>query len=139
VPESATRNGGILASYRYVFKGNYGAEVTYGYGLNAQKYGLTTGLEGVSTRSSEISAAFVRRFVFKRWSPFLLAGASALVFDPNNVPAANTQTRVAFLYGGGTDFDLGRRIYMRAEYRCFVYTLPHVQPARTGWNKPALT
>ena len=35
----------------------------------------------------------------KRFAPFILAGAGALVFDPKNFTGASTQTQ-AFLYGG---------------------------------------
>ena len=124
VPQSATTNGGILAGYRFFFKGNNGVELNYGYSRSTQSYGLATGPEGVKTRSDEASVALVRRFLFKRWSPFVLAGVSGLVFDPNNVTGASTQVRIAFLYGGGADFNLSRRIFMRAEYRGFVYSSP---------------
>jgi opacity protein-like surface antigen len=60
----------------------------------------------------------------KRWSPFVLAGAGALIFDPTNVVGANTQTRAAFLYGGGADFNLTSHLFVRAEYRGLVYNSP---------------
>lgn len=42
----------------------------------------------------------------KRWSPLVLAGAGALVFDPKDFAAANTQTRAGFFYGGGADINV---------------------------------
>ena len=36
----------------------------------------------------------------KRFAPFVLAGAGALVFDPKNYTGASAQTQAAFLYGG---------------------------------------
>jgi hypothetical protein len=42
----------------------------------------------------------------KRWSPFVLGGAGTLIFDPKNFAAASTQTRAAFVYGGGAYINL---------------------------------
>ena len=36
----------------------------------------------------------------KRFAPFVLAGAGALVFDPKNFTGASAQTQATFLYGG---------------------------------------
>jgi opacity protein-like surface antigen len=122
VTQDATNNGGILAGYRLFFKGNNGVEFSYGYGFDStQNFGLAGGAEGVTFRTHEVSAAYVRRFVFRRWSPFVLAGASGLFFDPNNVTRASTQGRAGFLYGGGADFNINPRIFVRTEYRGFVY------------------
>jgi hypothetical protein len=52
----------------------------------------------------------------KRWSPFVLAGEGALVFDPKNFAAANAQAHPAFVYGGGGGRQ-GDRLLIRAEYR----------------------
>src|SRR5207248_11555225 len=73
----------------------------------------------------------------KRWSPFALAGVGALTFDPRDtavsftgsqvplVPnAATAQTRAAFVYGAGADFNLTPHVYLRAEYRGFVFNSP---------------
>jgi len=61
----------------------------------------------------------------RRVTPFVLAGAGALVFDPNNVPSANTQARAAFLYGGGADINITNRVFFRAGYRGLVYNSPN--------------
>jgi opacity protein-like surface antigen len=46
------------------------------------------------------------------------------VFDPKDFSGANSQARAAFVYGGGADFNLSRRIFVRAEYRGLVYNSP---------------
>jgi outer membrane immunogenic protein len=124
VNQDATNSGGVLASYRYFFSQRQGVEANYGYALNTQTYGLATGPLGVKTNSHEISADYILRFPQKRWSPFVLAGVGALVFDPQNFSGASSQGRAAFVYGGGADFNLTKRVYMRAEYRGFVYDSP---------------
>jgi len=118
---SATNSGGVLGSYRFFFSTHHGVEANYGYSRNTQNY---TSMGGVKTNSHEISGAYVFRMPFHKVTPFALAGVGALVFDPRDFAGASTQTRPAFLYGAGADFNLTSRIFLRAEYRGFVYNSP---------------
>lgn len=120
----ATNSGGVLASYRFFFSQHSGVEANYGYSLNTQKY-LGSGFTGdVHTHSHEISGAYVFRMPMHKITPFALAGAGALVFAPKDFTGASTQTRAAFVYGGGADISLTSHIFVRAEYRGFVYNSP---------------
>ena len=58
------------------------------------------------------------------FTPFVEAGAAALIFDPKDAAGIDTQTRAGFVYGGGADFDFTRHVFLRAEYRGFVYDSP---------------
>jgi opacity protein-like surface antigen len=78
----------------------------------------------VESYNHEISAAYVFRMQGRRFTPFLLAGAGGLIFDPKNFAGASSQARAALVYGGGADFNLSRRVFLRAEYRGFVYDSP---------------
>jgi outer membrane immunogenic protein len=124
VDQSATNSGGVLASYRYFFNVHSGVEANYGYALNTQNFLSASGPLGVKTNSHEVSGAYVFRIPLRRFRPFVLAGAGALIFDPRDFPGAGSQTRAAFLYGGGADFNISRHVFMRAEYRGFVYNSP---------------
>jgi opacity protein-like surface antigen len=124
VQQSSSINYGFLASYRYFFNSHSGAEVSYGYSRNTQTYGLAGESVGVKNNSDEVLAAYVFRFHAKHWTPFLLAGAGGLIFDPRTVPGASTQARLGFLYGGGADFNLKKRIFLRTEYRGVFYNSP---------------
>ncbi|HEY3837231.1 MAG TPA: outer membrane beta-barrel protein [Bryobacteraceae bacterium] len=126
IPQDSTNSGGVLATYRYFFDQHNGVEVNYGYERNTQSYGLVSGPLGVGTNNHEVSVDYVLRFQQRRWTPFVLAGAGALVFDPRDVAQTGltTQTRAAFVYGGGADFHLTNRLFLRAEYRGFVYNSP---------------
>ena len=53
-----------------------------------------------------------------------VAGVGGLVFAPTDAPGASTQARAAFVYGGGGDFNVTGRIFVRAEYRGLVYNSP---------------
>jgi outer membrane immunogenic protein len=120
VDQGATDSAGVLATYRYYFSRHHGVEANYSWTSNTETY---TGF-GMDTTSHEISAAYVFRMPMKRWSPFVTAGAGALVFDPKNFAGANTQTRAAFVYGAGTDINLTDHLFVRGEYRGFIYNSP---------------
>jgi outer membrane immunogenic protein len=124
VQQDATNSGGVLANYRFFFSKSHGVEVNYGYSLNTQNYTSPGGTFGVKANQHEVTAAYVYRHAFKRFTPFGEAGVGALVFDPTDAPAANTQTRAAFVYGGGADFNIAHHVFMRAQYRGFVYNSP---------------
>lgn len=124
IENQATDSGGVLASYRYFFSRHHGVEANYGYALNTQNYISGTGVSGVQTNSHEVSAAYVFRVPLRNFTPFALAGAGALVFDPSDFVGASSQTRAAFVYGAGADINLSRRLFVRAEYRGFVYNSP---------------
>jgi opacity protein-like surface antigen len=121
---SATNSGGVLGSYRRFFNAHSGVEVNYGYALNTQGYLSSANAVGVRTYSHEVSGAYVFRLPLAHFTPFVLAGAGALVFDPTDFAGAESQTRAAFVYGGGADFNLSRHVFVRAEYRGFVYNSP---------------
>lgn len=120
VDQGATDSAGVLATYRYYFSRHHGVEANYSWTSSTQVY---TGF-GMDTNSHEISAAYVFRMPMKRWSPFVLAGAGALIFDPQNVAGATTQARAAFVYGGGADLNLIDHLFVRGQYRGFVYNSP---------------
>ena len=124
VQNSATNSGGVLGSYRRFFDVHNGVEVNYGYALDTQNFVSSSGALGVKNYSHEVSAAYVFRLPLKRFAPFVIAGAGALVFDPKDFQGADSQTRAAFVYGGGADFKISQHVFMRAEYRGFVYNSP---------------
>jgi outer membrane immunogenic protein len=124
IDNSATNSGGVLASYRFFFSKHQGVEANYGYSRNTENYTSPAGVAGVSTNSHEISGAYVFRMPFRKFTPFALAGVGAMIFDPRDLAGASSQTRAAFLYGAGADIDLSHHLFLRAEYRGFVYNSP---------------
>jgi outer membrane immunogenic protein len=124
IPQSATNSGGVLANYRFFFTNSNGVEVNYGYSLNTQTFGLPSGPFGVKADQHETTAAYVYRHRLASFTPFVEAGVGALIFDPRDIAGASTQARAAFVYGGGADFNITSRLFLRAEYRGFVYNSP---------------
>lgn len=105
VLQSSSTNYGLLAGYRFFFDKHSGVELTYGFSRSSQNYNLSSGSLGVQNDSDEVLAAYVFRFPMKRWSPFVLGGAGALVFDPSIAAGGSTQARLGYVYGGGADFN----------------------------------
>jgi len=124
IDNTATNSGGVLASYRFFFSKHHGVEANYGYARNTQSFTSSAGALGVKTDSHEVSGAYVFRMPLGKLSPFALAGVGALVFDPHDFTGASTQTRAAFVYGGGADWNFSHHLFLRAEYRGFVYNSP---------------
>ncbi len=125
---SATKSGGFLLGYSYQFNRWAGVEGNYGYTRNTQNYiGLTR--SSLEADFHEITGAFVAHFPLNvsKVRPYALAGTGALVFDPTDkfvVTGTGRQTKAAFLYGGGVDFDVAHNFGVRAEYRGLVYKVP---------------
>lgn len=124
IRQSATDSGGVLASYRFLFSEHHGVELNYGYSLNTQTLGFASGPLGVKSNQHEVSAAYVYRHPLGRVTPFVESGIGALVFAPKDAPEISTQTRAAFVYGGGADFSITKRLFLRAQYRGLVYNSP---------------
>ena len=128
VKQDATNTGGVLATYRFWLDRHSGLEGNYAWTQNTEMYNQF----GVNNNSHEASAAYVFRMPMKRWSPFVLAGAGALVFDPKNFAGASSQTRAAAVYGGGADINLSNHVYLRGEYRGLIYKSPTYDLAGLG-------
>jgi outer membrane immunogenic protein len=131
VLQKATQTGGVLAGYRYHLNRWVAAEANYGYFRNTQLYFTTTGPSRIQANVHEITGALVitPKLSIEKLHPFALAGGGGLVFDPTgnhggSFPGATSETKGAFLYGGGADYDLIKRIALRLEYRGFVYKSP---------------
>src|SRR5215510_15103089 len=116
----ATKSGGLLLGYSYQFSRWFGSEANYGYTRNTQNF-ITLG-----GPSSLQLVAHIPMNV-RNFRPYLLGGGGALVFDPTDkfiVTGADQQTRGAFVYGGGANFDITSSFGVRAEYRGLVYKVP---------------
>jgi opacity protein-like surface antigen len=131
INQHATDTGGFLVSYRYHFNRWLGADASYGYARNTQQNVTSAGPLGVQANVHQATGALVLAVPHQifRLNPYVLAGGGALIFDPTgnsggSVAGASTQTKPAFLYGGGADYELSKHFILRAEYRGYVYGRP---------------
>ncbi|MEI9812706.1 MAG: porin family protein [Acidobacteriota bacterium] len=123
-----TKSAGVLASYRYFFHKNHGVELNYGYtrnSLRAQLGGVTASQQA---NSHELTAAYVLRFPMRRVTPFALAGAGALLFDPT-LGASSVSAQPAFVYGAGADLHVTNKFFVRAQYRGQIHRTSALGPA----------
>jgi opacity protein-like surface antigen len=138
IPTSATVGGGFLAGYRYNVSPLFAVEGDYALMRNTQNFLNVLNIgSGVQTNVQELTGAAVLTPGSRhRVRPYLLAGGGALFFHPtnsaintllgigNSVGVSVNETRPAFLYGGGVDFDLTRYMALRAEYRGLLFKAP---------------
>ena len=125
IQNEPTNSGGFMAGYRFNNNKWFAAEGDYDFSSNSQKYVTPTGnfrsqvyVHGVT------GAGVVKLPAFGNVKPFVLAGGGALVFDPRNTTLIERQARGAFVYGGGADLQIAKRLKARAQYRGFVYKTP---------------
>ena len=145
VTQNPSDSIGGLATYRFKINKLSSVEANFGLTRNTQYYATRSVLTGeptffsIQTNVSEATADYV----FTPWksgrvSPFLLAGAGALIFNPTGntfgTSASDTEIKGAFSYGGGVDYRLRRNIALRLQYRGLVYKAPdfYVSGLSTG-------
>jgi opacity protein-like surface antigen len=126
---SASKSGGFLVGYSYQFNSWAGVEGNYGYTRNTQNYFGTIGATAIQSDFHEITGSFVAHVPthLAKVRPYALGGVGALVFDPTNkyvVNGAGQQTKAAFVYGGGVNWDLARSFGIRTEYRGLLFKVP---------------
>jgi opacity protein-like surface antigen len=139
IPHDATKSGGFLIGYRYHLNAWLAVQGDYGYTRDTQKYfdpffGETDIQANVHQLTGE---AVITAPSSSRVRPYGLAGIGAVFFRPTNSllnsfvgvgnNTGNNQTKPAFVYGGGVDFDITRYMAFRAEYRGLVFKIPDFQ------------
>ena len=131
IRQHTTDSGGLLTSYRFHFNRWLAADGSYGYTRNTLQNFTSTGAFNIQANMHQTTGALVVTSprTFFGFSPYALAGAGALTFDPIGNPGgfvsgADRQTKAAFVYGGGADINLSRRLALRVEYRGLVYKRP---------------
>ena len=130
IRQRATDTGGFLVGYRYRFNRWLSAEANYGFDRNTQQFSVPAGFASIRSDVHQTTGSLLVNVPHParlRIDPYVLAGAGALTFNPggnNLIAGADTQTRSAFVYGGGADFPLAPHFSLRAEYRGLVYKTP---------------
>jgi opacity protein-like surface antigen len=132
--------GGLL-SYRFMLTPSNALEANYGITYqNSIGFYVNPNHYKVLTRTQEISAAFVRSFVFKNFNPFVEAGPSALIFLPirnsgTTIVDAKQQTTVGAMYGAGFAYEISPSFDIRMEYRGLVTKVPNFGLSQLSANR----
>ena len=122
---------GALVSYRFMLTPTSAIEANYGISYQNTFHYIVSSTNNykILTRTQEISAAYVRSFVFKKFNPFVEGGPGALIFLPirnsgTTLIDAKQQTGVGGMYGAGFAYEISPSFDLRAEYRGFVTKVP---------------
>jgi outer membrane immunogenic protein len=121
---------GALASYRFMLTPSSALEANYGITYqNSILYYASPNHFKVTTRTQEMSAAYVRQFNYRKFNPFLEAGPTGIIFLPVRNSGTTTldakqQTQVGAMYGGGIAYEISPSFDIRAEYRGLVTKVP---------------
>lgn len=123
---------GGLASYRFMLTPNSALELNYGITYQNQLHYLVGNTINplILTRTQELSGAYVRSFVFKKFNPFVEGGPAALIFLPirnshTTLQDAKQQTEIAGMFGAGIAYEISPSFDIRAEYRGLVAPVPN--------------
>lgn len=142
VQVSANRAFGALASYRFMLTPSSALEVNYSITYaNSLHYVISnTNHYDVNTRTQEVSAAYVRSFVFKNFNPFVEAGPGAFVFLPIRNSGTTSldvkqQIEIGGIYGAGIAYEITPSFDIRAEYRGWVTKVPSFGDSQLSTNK----
>jgi opacity protein-like surface antigen len=128
--DQSTRSGGFQGSYSYQFNKWTGADVGYGHFRFTQSDSSDFGTSSVQSDLRQGTADFVFHTpeIMSRIHPYAVVGVGALRFMPtanaNNIDGAASETRSAFIYGGGADIDISKRVGIRADFRGFKFKAP---------------
>lgn len=127
---SATQSGGALGTFRYHFGPNIAAEFAYGFARDTQKYSLSSESFRIQSNVHQVTLGLVANLGHpKKFTPYMLVGGGMVLFAPsqnqvNNISAAQTQGKGAFVYGVGINYPLQKNFSFRAEYRGLLYGPP---------------
>jgi opacity protein-like surface antigen len=133
VTQKPTNSVAIFGSVRFRFSPKHGIEGNIGHTMNSQIFVRPPDAYRVQTGVTEYTLAYVfTPFNTARLEPFLLGGAGPLKFNPDTTYidgfqssfGAVSRTQLAFLYGGGADYRLWRRLALRLQYRGLIYKPP---------------
>ncbi len=117
-----------MVGYRYSLNRWLGVEGDYDYFSNSQKYFSSNSLTTIKTNVHAITGtAVIKAPTFFNLKPYALAGGGVMIFDPRDHTGGDSQTRGTFVYGGGADYALTKRLSARAQYRGFVYRVPEFE------------
>jgi opacity protein-like surface antigen len=128
-----TQGWGVLASLGLKLAAKHSLEINYTRTKDSQIYNAPPFVYRITSTISEFSGAYVvRPLKTEKLEPFLLIGAGALVFNPDDTLVngnqfgigAVRQTKPAFLYGGGADYPVFGRFAVRLQYRGIFYNAP---------------
>jgi opacity protein-like surface antigen len=132
---------GAMVSYRFMLTPANALEANYGITYqNKITYFTNPNTYQVLTRTQEMSAAFVRSFVFKNFNPFVEAGPGGFIFLPivnSGTTSLDVKQQIGIggIYGAGIAYEISPSFDIRVEYRGWVTKVPTFNDGALTTNK----
>jgi outer membrane immunogenic protein len=140
-PMTTTMTGGFLGSYRYMLTPRSALELNYTFAQNSMRFHSNTDPnDRVNTRQQEISGAYVYSRTYKRYNPFVEAGAGVEIFTPildsgtTQIGVIKQQMEIGGLFGGGVAYEINPSFDVRVEYRGFLMKAPDFSAPDGIWT-----
>ena len=133
ITDKPTKSVAFIGTFRFHFSPKNAVEVNVGHTRNSQIFSIPPDSFRVISAITEYTGAYVfSPFSGRKLQPFLFAGGGGLRFSPGNTYidtfaasfGAASQTSLAFLYGGGVDYPVWRKLAVRLQYRGLLYKEP---------------
>jgi opacity protein-like surface antigen len=127
-----TRSAGFMLGYSFALNKRFRLEGDYGASRNSQRFNGNSGLTEIQGDMNQLTAElqYALPVHSSRVVPYALAGTGAVKFAPTDFTKGTmisvaSQSKAAFVYGAGVDFEFGRGVGMRTEYRGLITTSPN--------------
>jgi opacity protein-like surface antigen len=126
ITSKPTNSAGILVGFRFNSTQWLAFDADYDHFRNSQKFAATTtDLTSVKTSMHAITGSAVFKIPLATLlKPYAILGVAMMIFEPQGMNFLSDQTRAGFVYGGGIDVSLHRRLALRCQYRGFIYNVP---------------
>lgn len=118
---------GLSAGYRYNLLRWLGAEASYSYLPDTQRFTRSAATTVLDADVHVATASAVVQFsnpLAKSIKSFLTVGGGTLLFVPRNNSALEVEKRNTIQVGGGEDIGLSRHLLLRVQVASFTYQAP---------------
>ena len=134
--QTPTDGMGGLIEMRRLISPLLGFEMAVSFNTGGQNYAPIAGacaltcnnpVVKIGGRQVETSLDYVPSMKIGNLRPFLVGGLGVFISVPDTTPLGNnTSIRGAYIYGGGVEYDFGRHLGIRGQYRDTWYKAPNI-------------
>jgi opacity protein-like surface antigen len=134
--QSPSNQAGFLLEMRHISAPLIGYELNYSFNRANQSYNF----DSVKAAAHEVGADWFVSYPIANFKPFVLAGAGVLFFRPDgDQSGVSSETKPAFVYGGGVDWTVIPHFGLRGQYRGNLYHAPDLLKAASSTREFAHT
>lgn len=130
ISDHSNKAGGIQATYTFHMDKWMAAGFEYGKTRYTSTYSGSFGSAAVQSNVNQVELDFLLNVPdhLKRVHAYTVAGVGLFRFSPtdnvNNFAGTSPRSRNTGIFGGGADFDISKRIGIRADYRIARFKVP---------------